>query len=134
MRGSLCSGPGFEYGSAHGNAGDVMFQNRVLGAGIIGLAAGLTGPAINGDAQESKTTVTCTNPVSGASWQIAIDFEKSTVDSNQAKITLATISWFDPADGGNYTLDRKSGDLTASVASSTGGYFRHSRCSLEKLR
>ena len=130
MRGSLCSSAGFEYGSSQGNAGEIMLQNRVLGAGIIGLAAGLTVPAINGDAQESKTTVTCTNPVSGASWQIAIDFEKATVDSNQAKITLATISWFDPADGGNYTLDRKYGALTANVASSTGGYFRHGRCTL----
>ena len=37
-------------------------------------------------------------------------------------------------DGGNYTLNRESGDLTASVASSTGGYFRHSRCRLEKSR
>jgi hypothetical protein len=130
MRGSLCSSAGFEYGSSQGNTSEIMLQNRVLGAGIIGLAAGLTVPAINGDAQESKTTVTCTNPVSGASWQIAIDFEKATVDSNQAKITLATISWFDPADGGNYTLDRKSGALTAIVASSTGGYFRHGRCTL----
>ena len=134
MRGSLCSSAGFEYGSAQGNAGEVMFQNGVLGAGIIGLAAGLTVPAINVDAQESKITVTCTNPISGASWQIAIDFEKATVDSNQAKITLATISWFDPVDGGNYTLDRKSGALTAIVASSTGGYFRHGRCTLEKSR
>jgi hypothetical protein len=134
MRGSLCSSAGFEYGSAQGNAGETMFQNGVLGAGIIGLAAGLTVPAINVDAQESKITVTCTNPISGASWQIAIDFEKATVDSNQAKITLATISWFDPADGGNYTLDRKSGALTAIVASSTGGYFRHGRCTLEKSR
>ena len=30
--------------------------------------------------------------------------------------------------------DRRSGDLTASVASSTGGYFRHGRCSLEKAQ
>ena len=109
-----------------------MFQNRPLSAGMVSLAVGLAVPTICGDAQESKTAVTCTNPSSGASWQIAIDFEKSTVDSNQAKITLATISWFDPADGGNYTLDRKSGDLTAIVASSTGGYFRHGRCTLEK--
>jgi hypothetical protein len=134
MRGSLCSGRGFEYGSADGNAGDFMFQNRVLGAGIIGLAAGLVVPAISVNAQEGKTAVTCTNPISGASWQIAIDFERATVDSNQAKITLATISWFDPTDGGNYTLDRKSGALTAIVASSTGGYFRHGRCTPEKSR
>jgi hypothetical protein len=117
-----------------GNVDGIMFQNRVLAAGIAGLAAGLVAPTINADAQESETAMTCTNPVSGTSWQIAIDFGKATVDSNQAKITGAKISWFDPTDGGNYTLDRKSGDLTAIVASSTGGYFRHGRCALEKSR
>jgi hypothetical protein len=91
-------------------------------------------PATNGDAQESETAITCTNPVSGTSWQIMIDYRKATVDSNPAEIKRTEISWFDPKDGGNYRLDRKSGDLTASVASSTGGYFRHGRCSLEKSR
>ena len=103
-------------------------------AGIAGWAIGLVVVPISGDAQESGATITCTNPTSGASWQIAIDFVKSTVDTNRAKITEATISWFDPTDGGNYTLDRKSGNLTAIVASSTGGYFRHGRCSLTKSR
>ena len=112
----------------------IMLQNRHLPSGIAGLAAGLALLTINGIAQESETAITCTNPVSGTSWQIAIDFDKGTVDSNRAKITAAKISWFDPTDGGNYTLDRKSGDLTASVASSTGGYFRHGRCTLEKSR
>jgi len=107
-----------------------MFRNRTLAAAIAGLAAA----TVNGDAQESKTAITCTNPISGTSWQIAIDFDKATVDSNRAKITEAKIAWFDPTDGSNYTLDRKSGDLTAIVASSTGGYFRHGRCSLEKSR
>jgi hypothetical protein len=111
-----------------------MFQNRVLATRIVGLAAGLATPTVNGDAQESKTVITCTNPISGTSWQIAIDFDRTTVDSNRAKITDAKIAWFDPKDGGNYTLDRKSGDLTASVASSTGGYFFHARCDLERSR
>lgn len=111
-----------------------MFRNRVLAAGIAGLAAGLAVPAGNGDAQESQSAITCTNPVSGTSWQIMIDYAKATVDSHPAEIARAEISWFDPTDGGNYTLDRKSGDLTASVASSTGGYFRHARCTLEKSR
>ena len=109
-----------------------MFQNRVLAARIAGLVAGLVVPAINGDAQQSETAITCTNPLSGTSWRIAINFDKATVDSNRAEITDAKITWFDPTDGGNYTLDRKSGDLTAIVASSTGGYFRHGRCSVEK--
>jgi len=111
-----------------------MFQNRILAAGIVGLATCLVVPTINGDAREPETAITCTNPMSGTSWQIAIDFDKATVDSHRAEITEAKISWFDPTDGGNYTLDRKSGDLTATVASSTGGYFRHGRCSLEKSR
>jgi len=89
------------------------------------------GFAVTTVAQQSATVVTCTNPVSGASWPITIDFRNSTVDSHPAEITRSAISWFDPKDGGNYTLDLKSGDLTAIVASSTGGYFRHARCSLE---
>ncbi len=110
------------------------FRNRLLAAGITALAAGLALPTSNGEAQESETAITCTNPVSGTSWQIMIDYRKPTVDSNPAEITLAGISWFDRKDGGNYTLDRKSGALTASVASSTGGYFRRARCTLETPR
>jgi hypothetical protein len=95
---------------------------------MAGLAIGIA--TCNGEVQEKETAVTCSNPVSGASWQIKIDYGNSTVDSNPAKITQTKISWFDPTDHGNYTLDRRSGDLTAIVASSTGGYFRHGHCSL----
>jgi|SRR5436305_2936469 len=109
-----------------------MFRTSVLAAAIAGLAAYLAVSTINCDAQEGETAITCLNPVSGTSWQIVIDYGKATVDSNPAQISGAGISWFDPKDGGNYKLDRKSGDLSASVASSTGGYFRHGRCRLEK--
>jgi hypothetical protein len=108
--------------------------SRVLAAGMVGLVAGFAVPARNGDTEESAAAITCTNPVSGTSWKVMIDYRKATVDSNPAEITRTQISWFDPKDGGNYRLDRNSGDLTASVASSTGGYFRHGRCSLEQLR
>jgi hypothetical protein len=124
----------FGYGSAHGDVDDMIFQHRALAAGIAGFAAGLVIPIIISNAQEGETAIICTNPISGTFWQIAIDFRKATVDSNRAKITVDKISWFDPRDGGNYTLDRKTGDLTAIVASSTGGYFRHNRCNLEKSR
>jgi hypothetical protein len=117
-----------------GNVDEGMFQNRVLGVGIAGLAAGFLVSTVNGNAQGGATVITCTNPTSGTSWQISIDFDKATVDSNRAEITGTKISWFDPTDGGNYTLDRSSGDLIAIVASSTGGYFRHGRCSLENSR
>ena len=103
---------------------------RRVTAAMAGFAIGVA--TCNGVAQEKETAVTCTNPVSGASWQITIDYRKATVDSYPAKVMQAEISWFDPKDGGNYTLDLSSGDLTAIVASSTGGYFRHARCSLEK--
>ncbi len=111
-----------------------MFRNRIVAAGIAGLAMGLAAPMANADALQSVIAITCTNPASGTSWQIMVDYGKATVDSNPAKITRAEISWFDPRDSGNFTLDRKSGDLTASVASSTGGYFRHGRCRLGKSR
>jgi hypothetical protein len=106
----------------------IMLRSRALAAGMAGLAAVLAVTSGNGNAQESETALTCTNPVSGTSWQIMIDYRKPTVDANPAEITKTGISWFDPKDGGNYTLDRKSGALTGSVASSTGGYFRRARC------
>jgi len=74
--------------------------------------------------------MTCTNAHSGATWQISIDFRRGTVDSNPARISDAEISWHDAKDGGNYRLDRSTGNLTAIVASSTGGYFLHHNCKL----
>jgi hypothetical protein len=106
------------------------FDGRILAAAVAGLATGLAVPAFGGEG----IAVTCTNPVSGASWQIVIDYRQSTVDTYPAKVSRAAISWFDPRDGGSYTLDRGSGALTATAASSTGGYFRHSRCRLGKSR
>jgi hypothetical protein len=81
-------------------------------------------------AEAGETPITCTNPVSGTNWQIKVDYDRSTVDSNPARISDATISWHDAADGGNYTLDRKSGKLTVIIASATGGNFLWDRCNL----
>jgi hypothetical protein len=134
MRGLLCSEPGFGYGWRMAFIDALRRRARILRAGIVGLAAGLFVPTVNAEAQQSASTITCTNPASGTSWQITIDYRNATVDANPAAITATAISWFDPKDGGNYTLDRKSGALTASVASSTGGYFRHGRCTLETSR
>ena len=111
-----------------------MSRNRALAAAIACLAAGSGVATVDGYAQDSVTAITCTNPVSGASWQVTIDYRKATVDSNPAKISGGEISWFDPKDGGNYTLDRGAGDLTVIVASSTGGYSRHARCTPETAR
>jgi hypothetical protein len=112
----------------------MMSRNRLLGAGLAALAAGLAVLPLNGHAQQGESAITCTNPVSGTAWQVRIDYGKATVDANPARITQGAISWFDPKDSGHYSLDRTSGDLTTSVASSTGGYFRHARCNLETPR
>jgi X-X-X-Leu-X-X-Gly heptad repeat protein len=108
----------------------------VLAAGIAALAAGIAalaaGTAVAGAAaQHGETQLTCANLISGTSWQIRIDYDRSAVDSNPARIDDSRISWHDAKDGGNYTLDRKSGNLTVVVASSTGGFFLYHRCNLE---
>jgi hypothetical protein len=101
-------------------------------AGIAALLAiGIAVPAIGAETTPGETAITCVNPASGASWQIKVDYARGAVDSNPARISDAKISWHDAKDGGNYTLDRKSGDLTVIVASSTGGYFIYDRCKLE---
>jgi hypothetical protein len=96
------------------------------------LALGLAQSAIADETQHGEAAMTCTNPVSGASWQIKIDYDKRTVDSNPARISDATISWHDATGGGNYTLDRKSGNLTVVIASSTGGSFLYDRCAISR--
>jgi len=101
----------------------------VTGLAVAALAALTVGLAIP-PAGAGETPITCTNPVSGTSWQIRVDYDRRTVDSNPARISEATISWHDAADGGNYTLDRKSGELTVIIASATGGNFLWDRCKL----
>src|SRR6516162_10232219 len=59
-----------------------------------------------------ESAITCTNPASGTQWQIRINYERSTVDSYPARISDTNITWHDASDGANYTLDRKSGNLT----------------------
>ncbi len=99
-----------------------MFAKRIM----IALAMSLG--ATSGIAKE--TPITCTNPASGAQWQIKIDYARGTVDAHAATISATQISWRDTTDGSNYVLDRKSGNLTMVAASSTGGYFLHHRCKL----
>jgi hypothetical protein len=95
-------------------------------AGALALALAIPGASF---AQHGAKAVTCTNPASGATWQINIDYDRSTVDSIPAKISDAEISWH-TTDGQNFKLDRKSGDLTVILASSTGGSFLYDRCKL----
>jgi hypothetical protein len=109
-----------------------MFMTRSRAAAIAGLASAMAVSVIDAGAQSGETAITCTNPTSGAHWQIRIDYQKGTVDANPARISDAKISWHDASDGGNYTLERKSGALTVVIASATGGYFLYHQCGLEK--
>lgn len=96
-------------------------MTAVIGALVLGIgAAALAG----------ETAITCTNPASGARFQIRIDYDRSTVDTNPAAIDGRMISWRDH-NHWSYTLDRKSGDLKVILASSTGGSFLYDRCKLE---
>ena len=75
-----------------------------------------------------STTLRCTNPFSGASWDVAIDPARSTADSFPAEITDRSIRWRDAGHGGNYEFDRGSGELTVVYASSMGGTFLKDNC------
>lgn len=103
------------------------YFSSILWIGAVLMTAGVTAPPSFG-AQSTESVFTCTNLASGAGWQIKINFQANTVDSNPARISSRTISWHDPTDGGNYSLDRSTGNLTVVIASSTGGYFIHDRC------
>ena len=115
----------------------VSILGAILGAApgaALGAALGATSLALAEAAlaaPSGQSAITCTNPASGTQWQIKIDYDHGTVDSNPAHISDGDISWHDASGGGNYTLDRKSGNLTVIVASSTGGYFLHDRCKLD---
>jgi len=105
---------------------------RLASAGVVAalcvVVAAAATAAIAAERRSGETVVTCTNPASGTTWQIKIDYDRNTVDSNPAHIDDTSISWHDAADGWSYTLDRRNGNLTAIVASATGGNFLHDRC------
>jgi hypothetical protein len=101
----------------------------LLATGMSGPVLGMSGAVVS-DVRHGEATIICTNLSSGASFQIKIDYDRSTVDTNPAQFSDRKISWRDEKLW-NYTLDRKSGDLTIILASSTGGSFLYDRCKLE---
>jgi hypothetical protein len=108
----------------------MMFSNRSRAAAIAVLTlCGLAAPA-RAQPHPHGALITCTNPASGATWQISVDYDKATVDSNAARLSDTEIAWRDGKDGAGYSLDLRSGELTVTVASSTGGYFLHDLCRL----
>jgi hypothetical protein len=106
----------------------------VVRIGQLGFAASLIGISIaQAQAPSGEAAVfTCTNPASGAQWQIHIDYGRRTVDSHPGRFSDAEIYWHDARENTDYTLDRKSGNLTVVVPSSTGGYFIHDNCKFAK--
>jgi hypothetical protein len=110
----------------------VMPNIRPLTVAIAILLPALGLGAATRAATPSESAITCSNPASGTTWQINVDYDHNKVDAYTASISDSTISWHDDKDGGNYSLDRKSGNLTFTAASSTGGYIIFDRCSLDK--
>jgi hypothetical protein len=108
----------------------IMVLTRHLAMAAAVLTTDLAAVAAGGQPQPNPPVMTCTNRYSGTTWEISIDYAQGTVDANPAKVSEATISWHDSNDGGNYTLDRRTGELTVVMPSSTGGYFLHHRCRL----
>ncbi len=130
----LCTVAETGYGGAR-RVDVAMFLTRYLAVAIAALAVcvagtGLAAAPLDGQPQPGAPLITCANPFSGATWQISIDYDRATVDANPARVNDAEISWRDAKDGWNYTLDRHTGNLTVTVASSTGGYFLHDHCRL----
>lgn len=130
---SFAKNSDFVMDSVRSEGGGLFRSIRTLGSAIAVLSA-MASPSYAVDTRHDPSSVTCTNPVSGVHWQIVIDYQKKTVDSFPAAITRSEISWFDPRDQGYNTIDRASGELVTAVGSSTGGWLRHNRCSLEQPR
>jgi hypothetical protein len=78
----------------------------------------------------TQFTIQCVNSASGASWALQVDDGLKTVDGVPARITAAGITWRDASSGGAFELDRSSGILTFTNASSTGGYMLRHQCRL----
>ena len=114
-----------------GNELVLRCRPRLRASAIAVLVIAVAAPLGSAGAKDGSATISCTNPSSGTTFQIQIDYDRRTVDSFPATISAAEISWHDPRDTGNYTLDRRSGDLRVAVPSSTGGYFLHDRCKLD---
>jgi hypothetical protein len=104
---------------------------RPLAVTIAALVPVVVAPLGSAEAQHGETAITCKNSSSGTTWQIKVDYDHSTVDSNPASISDGKISWRDAKDGWRYRLDLSTGELYVVFASSMGGntYFHH--CQLD---
>ena len=102
---------------------------RRLGAhGAAAVIAGLAGSARPGPVAAATTAFHCTNPESGASWTLKIDFDHGKVDGYPATVGQRMILWHDTENQGFFRLDQVTGDLRIVHASSMGGWEQHAVC------
>jgi hypothetical protein len=108
----------------------------VIAAGfsIAAIVLALEAPSGSDPMVTDPTTLRCTNPFSGATWDVPIDPIKRTAASFPADITDNSIQWQDSVRGGRYAFDRASGELTVIYASSMGGTFLKDKCQFAKPR
>jgi hypothetical protein len=118
-------------GQSKGLTGSMTMLSRPLAGLTAALVIGIVAPAVSAEAQHGARAITCMNKSSGTTWQIKVDYDRSTVDANPASISDSTVAWRDAKDGWRYTLDLKSGDLTVVLASSMGGNMYFHRCLLD---
>jgi hypothetical protein len=95
------------------------------------IAYGFAAPAMSLEAAHGQREITCVNSSSGARWQIKVDYDQKTVDSNPANISDNRIAWRDAKDGWRYSLDLMTGELYVVFASSMGGNTYFHRCLLD---
>lgn len=119
------------YTSAHNFSIEPRNCGSILVGLVYALAIGTVVWVSSAHAQNGEAAITCTNPASGATWQIHINYDRRTVDSNPAVIGDAVIEWQE-SNGWRYTLDRKIGTLRVVVASATGGNFLYDQCKMDK--
>jgi hypothetical protein len=106
-------------------------RTRSLAVIAAALVIAIATPAISAATQHGERAITCMNKSSGTTWQINVDYDRGTVDTNPASISDSKIAWRDANDGWRYTLDLASGDLTVVLASSMGGNMYFHRCLLD---
>jgi outer membrane protein assembly factor BamB len=104
---------------------------RSLAAAGAALAVMAGASASSAELQHGEKAITCMNKSSGTTWQIKVDYDHDTVDTNPATITDSKITWRDTNDGWRYALDLRTGDLTVVFASSMGGNMYFHRCLLD---
>src|ERR1700720_3506726 len=118
-------------GQSEGRSRSMTKGSRPLAVLAAALVICSAAPAVSAEAQHGERAITCMNKSSGTTWQIKVDYDHSTVDTNPASISDAKIARRDANDGWRYTLDLKSGDLTVVLASSMGGNMYFHRCQLD---